>query len=211
MFACSIYNLKSKGETVMNEVMNNLKNDSSVETLDNENINTQEHQINNENQSNNEEVELFNSVKNFINGLNLVWNYRSINTIVRDECVSFNQLRSCVFLNNKKEPYYDLYKAVALLLKSGLIGGNATHKKDKNLDDLVDNIIEQYMEDFGFIGLLHLIIINILEDKHFFMGKREMQVFEYMSKNNLSKDLADQNILKEFQEKIQQSQAMSTI
>lgn len=161
-----------------------------------------------ENKNENEGMDLYNEAMEKLKSLNLAWTYKSINMIVRNENLSFNQLRSCVYMNKNKEGYYDLYKSVYLLIKSGLIGSNQLSITDKTIDTKVEEIIENWRSEIGFIGILHILMIKQMEDKHFFINKPSMKVLEYMSSENLSKELVDKTLLMELQEKIQQAQAL---
>ena len=98
----------------------------------------------------------------------LAWTINSIRFMIEKHRVTFNQLRGCTFKvidpeTKEKDVIYDLYKAVNLLIQAGLVGSE--QYKDTELTKLKERayeIMEDWRNTIGFIGVLHIFIINIL-------------------------------------------------
>lgn len=125
-----------------------------------------------------------------VKSYNLKWTFRSIEYLVKEEGVSLNQLRGCVF-NIGGEVKYNLEEATKLLIVAGLIGEAGKYNKetyDKALDRAYE-ILDDWRENEGFIGILHMLMIQIMEDKHFFMGEAETKLLETVSEKNKTPDV----------------------
>jgi hypothetical protein len=125
-----------------------------------------------------------------VKSYNLKWTFRSIEYLVKEEGVSLNQLRGCVF-NIGGEVKYNLEEATKLLIVAGLIGTAGKYDKetyDKSLDRAYE-ILDDWRENEGFIGILHMLMIQIMEDKHFFMGEAETKLLETVSEKNKTPDV----------------------
>ena len=125
-----------------------------------------------------------------VKSYNLKWTFRSIEYLVKEEGVSLNQLRGCVF-NIGGEVKYNLEEATKLLIIAGLIGAAGKYDKetyDKSLDRAYE-ILDDWRENEGFIGILHMLMIQIMEDKHFFMGDSETKFLETVSEKNKTPDV----------------------
>lgn len=154
----------------------------------------------------------YNNMVNKINELGLEWTHRSVEYIVYKRGITFNQLRSCQFKygDNNNEVGYNLYKACNYIIQAGLVGSKQVKETDLALLDIkAQEIIENWREEVGFIGILHIILINIMEKKHFFMDTRGIKVLQYMSSKNLQDDLVNNLMINDLQMKMQQSQAVS--
>lgn len=142
-------------------------------------------------------------------GLGLEWTFRSIQYIVEKRGVTFNQLRSCLFKVGEKDYQYDLAKATRLIVEAGLVGS----KQDAGtnlavLENKAWDILEKWREDFGFIGIMHILTINTMESKHFFIGQDEMKVVQHLHYKNLQKDLAQNLVAQDLSMKMNQAQAL---
>lgn len=156
------------------------------------------------------EKELYTEAVNKLNSYGLEWTFRSINYILNKENVSFGQLRSCVYIR-EGNGVFDYIKSTILLIKAGLVGSKQFKETDSQaLDERAYEIIEEWREEFGYIGTLHLLIISVMETKHFFMGTQDLAVINHLSSKNLQKDLAQNLIKEDLEEKVRQAQALST-
>lgn len=184
-------------ESDKTETVNNFNsNDINVNELDDEQENEKE----------------YNLVVNKINELNLNWTHRSIEFVINKRNVTFNQLRSCQFKygKNNDQVGYNIYKACSLIIQAGLVGSKQVKETDLALlEEKASEIIENWREEVGYIGILHIVLINIMEKKHFFMEDRGLKVLRYMSSKNLQEDLVNMEMLNDLQMKIQQSQAIA--
>ena len=150
-------------------------------------------------------------VVNKINELGLEWTHRSVEYIVYKRGITFNQLRSCLFkYGNDNEVGYNLFKACSYIIQAGLVGSKQVKETDLQLLDLkAEEIIDNFREEVGFIGILHIILINLMEKKHFFMDTRGVKILQHMSSKNLQEDLVNNLMINDLQMKMQQSEAVS--
>lgn len=156
-----------------------------------------------------EREDIFNIALNKINEYGLDWTFRSINYIVKRHNITFNQLRSCIFKGKDGEVGYDLFKAVQLIIEAGLVGSKQIEEnKTSELENKAYDIIEDWRNNLGYIGILQILLINIMEKKHFFMGTQDLKVLELLSYKNLQKDIANIQMAMEIEQKVSQSQAV---
>ena len=170
-------------------------------------------EINEEDKMTDEEIqareELFNLALDKITSYGLDWTFRSINYIVNREGLTFNQLRSCVFKNSKGEVAYDYMKATLLIIQAGLVGSKQIAESDKKaLEDKAYDIIEDWRSNFGYVGTLQILLVNIMERKHFFMGTQDLRVLELLSYKNLQPDLVKTQLALDMETKLSQSRAV---
>ena len=158
-----------------------------------------------------EREQLFNSAIERVNSLGLNWTFRSIEFIVNREGITFNQLRSCVFRSKDNEVKYDVEQAAKYLIAAGLVNPKTCTAEDyKECIEKAYDIMEDWREEFGFIGILQIILINVMEKKHFFMGTQDIKILEHLASKNLQKDIVMNSIAVDMQTKIAQSQAMQS-
>lgn len=160
-----------------------------------------------------EEIEarqqLLDLAMDLINSYNLTWTIRSIDYIVNREGVTFNQLRSCVFKNKAGDVYYDYNRATRLIIQAGLVGSKQITQTDtKALEEKAYDIVEDWRYKFGYVGTLHILLINIMEREHFFMGTQDLKVLELLSFRNLQTDLAKSQLALDMETKLNQSRAL---
>lgn len=166
-----------------------------------------------ENQVENEDInktseELFNLGLKKLESYNLEWTFRSIRYILNKENTSFGQLRSCVYIQDG-QGVFDYIRSVLLLIKAGLVGSKQFSEADSKLEDKAYDIMEDWRENFGSISSLHLLIIYIMEQKHFFIGNQDQTVMTVLSSRNLETDLISNIKMEDLEEKIKQLQALS--
>lgn len=155
--------------------------------------------------------QLFTEALEKVNSLGLNWTFRSIEFIVNREGITFNQLRSCVFRNKENEVKYDVEQATKYLIAAGLVNPKTCTPDDyKECLERAYDIMEEWREGFGFIGILQILLINVMEKKHFFMGTQDIKILEHLASKNLQKDLVMSSIAVDMQTKIAQSQAMQS-
>lgn len=184
----------------INEVQENNTEQSNSETVGE--ITLTENEIK-------EREEILECALNKINEYNLEWTFRSINYVVKRHNVTFNQLRTCVFKTADNNVEYNLFKAVQLIIESGLVGSKQIQENNsKELEDKSYEIIEDWRNSFGYIGILQILLINIMEKKHFFMDTRSIKILELLSYKNLQKDIANTQLAMEIESKLTQSQAV---
>lgn len=169
--------------------------------------------VTNDNNMTDEEIqareELVNLAFEKITSYGLDWTFRSINYIVNREGLTFNQLRSCVFKNSKGEVAYDYMKATLLIIQAGLVGSKQIQESNREeLEDKAYEIIEDWRNSFGYVGTLQILLINIMERKHFFMGTQDLRVLELLSYKNLQPDLVKTQLALDMETKLSQSRAV---
>lgn len=185
----------------------NVKNVENVNSVDNNSNNLLNIQFTEEELAKREEK--YNKEMEAIENYGLKWTIRSIDYIVENRNVTFNQLRTCTFKTGTT-PTFNLSKAVRLIIEAGLIGSNQF--KSNELDKVRDRayeIMEDWRNNYGYIGVLHILLINIMEKKHFFMGEQDVQTLELLSYNHLQEDLVKRAVGMDILEKAQQVQAVS--
>lgn len=180
---------------------------------DNNVVNNDE-QVLNEELSNDEIDKLnestFNLAMKKFSSYNLKWTFRSINYIINTCNISFGQLRSCVYIRDG-QGYFDYIRSTINLIKAGLVGSAQFKETDTELlENRAYDIIEDWRNNFGFIGTLHLLIIHEMETKHFFMGTADQAVMNHLSSRNLHQDLIKNLRMEDLEEKLKQAQALST-
>lgn len=146
-----------------------------------------------------------------LNTYKLEWNFRSINHVLYSENISFGQLRSCVYMQDESA-VYNYIKSTMILIKAGLIGsGQLKSSEPDKLENKAYEIIEDWRQSVGFIGTLHLLIINQMETKNFFMGTPDVAVVNHLSYKNLQTDLVQNLVSEDLEVKLKQLQALSTV
>ena len=114
-----------------------------------------------------EREQLFNSAIERVTSLGLNWTFRSIEFIVNREGITFNQLRSCVFRNKDNEVKYDVEQAAKYLIAAGLVNPKTCTAEDyKACIEKAYDIMENWREEFGFIGILQILLINVFSPSH---------------------------------------------
>ncbi len=110
----------------------------------------------------------------FIENLGLHYSFRSVEFLTKDCGVTTNQLRSCVFLDENGNVISSVEQSVKYLLMAGSVGANDSLRFNrKALEDKVFNIMDEWADKFGWIGVLHVLLIDIMQKKHFFMRGQE--------------------------------------
>lgn len=152
---------------------------------------------------------LYNRANERIDALGLNWTFRSVEYLIKRNKITFNQIRSCVFKNEEGEAEYDLLKATQYIIASGLVTAKTIDRDDYNkcMEEALD-IIEEWRREFGFIGILQILLINRMEKDHFFMGTQDVQLLNTLSLKNIQKEMAMNTIAVDLQTKLAQSQAM---
>ncbi len=159
-----------------------------------------------------EREKLYNSAIKWITDLGLNWTFRSVRYLVDRESISLNQLRSCIFRNDDNSVRYDLELATQYIITSGLINKNTITNEDyKSCKEKALDIMEKWRSEFGFIGILHILLIDIMQRKHhFFMEEKGVKILEYLASKNLQKELVANTMAIDMKTKIAQSQAIQS-
>lgn len=145
-----------------------------------------------------------------LNSYGLIWNFRSFRYIMDKENLAFAQLRSCVFMQGDRL-VFDYLKACIEIIKAGLIGSKQIpENKPEELLDKAYEIAEDWRDSVGSLATLHIMLINRLEEKHFFMDTvTDIKILKHLSSKNLEKDLTIRAIGNDMREKMSQAQALS--
>ena len=150
----------------------------------------------------------YNFAMNLLNSYNLEWTFRSINFVLNKKNISFAQLRSCVYVMDD-QAYFDYFKSTLILVEAGLVGSKQYKETDTELlENRAYEIIDNWREKFGYVGTLHLLIIHVMETKHFFMNSQDQDIVNYLSSKNLLSDIAPNLTMEDTEEKIRQAQAL---
>lgn len=152
----------------------------------------------------------YNSAKYLLDSYGLSWTFRSIKYVLDAENTSFGQLRSCVYKVDG-EFVFDYIKSTLILIKAGLVGSKQIHEsKIEELNNRAYDILEDWRSKVGFIGLLHILIIDVMESKHFFIGDPEMGVIQHITSKGLQRDLGLNILREDMEERIRQLQALGS-
>lgn len=183
------------------EIVNIAKNEETEEVKVDETKLTEEQQKENE--------DAYDEALERLNSYGLNWTFRSIRYVIDKENIGFAQLRSCVYMLNGRG-VFDFIKSVTVLLKAGLVGSKQFKETDTDaLEDRAYEIIEDWRNNIGSISSLHIMIINQMETKHFFMGSTDMKILQHLSYKNLQKDLVTQIVGEDLNEKMSQAEAIA--
>lgn len=137
----------------------------------------------------------------------LVWTFRSVRYAMDNEHVTFAQLRSCVYPNGSVY-MTDVMRSVEVLIKAGLVGSKQIPEGDKEkLENRAYDIMEEWAENGLHFSVLHLLMIDIMEERHFFMGNRDVTIAKHLVSKGLQKDLAMRRLIEDTQEKAKQIKA----
>lgn len=147
---------------------------------------------------------------NKLNSYGLKWTFRSINYVLNDLGLTFNNLRSCIFKDKNGEAVFNVSLAVLVLVESGLVGSKQVDMNNKSaLESRAYDIIEDWLDEMYSLAVLHILIIDILEKKHFFTDMDSLKIIELLGYKNSQRDLAGAHILNNAQERLAQAQALS--
>lgn len=173
--------------------------DRQVDNMLNNNLTEEEKEANRE---------IYKQAMDKLNSYQLQWTFRSVKYVLDTENISFGQLRSCVYTVNGQQQF-DYFKSIEILIKSGLIGSKQIDQKDKDkLNDKVNEIIDNWLELFS-PPTLHLLIIHVMETKHFFTGMQDIKIVNYLNSINSQKDLGENLLKKELVERMAQAAALN--
>lgn len=170
-------------------------------------VNNEELDKNNDTEKASEEI--FNHGLEILNSYGLVWNYESIDYILNIANISFGQLRSCLYIVNG-QGVFNVIKSTLTLIQAGLLGSGQYQLKDYNvIKESAYKILDDWRVKFGSVTTLHLLIIYVMEQKHFFTGRDDLEVMNHLKSANSLVDLVNQVMASDLEEKIKQLQAMS--
>lgn len=142
--------------------------------------------------------------KEYIKQLNLKWTIRSIEYLVNRENISLNQLRACVF-DRGGTVVYDIERATKYIIMSGLISRQCDDTTYTLIEDKAYEVLEHWQEEFGYIGVLHMMLIEQMESKHFFMGTQDAQLLAEIAVRKSLKSLEETQKAIDLQTKTSQS------
>jgi len=142
--------------------------------------------------------------KDYIKQLGLRWTIRSIEYLVNRENISLNQLRACVF-DRGGNVVYDIERATKYIIMSGLISKQCDSDAYLSIEDRAYEVLEHWQEEFGYIGVLHMMLIEQMETKHFFMGTQDAQILAEIAVRKSLKSLEETQKAVDLQTKTSQS------
>lgn len=152
------------------------------------------------------DIEAFNKAVDIVNSLGLNWTFRSIELLTYNKKVTLNQLRACLFEIDGK-PQYNVELACRYLIMAGLINKDNQSKIDE-LEDNAYDILDSWREKVGFIGVLHIIIINIMENKHFFMGETDVSLLSAIGSQKIQPETYSRLIAVDAETRLNQIKAL---
>lgn len=132
---------------------------------------------------------LVNQAQEYINSLNLKWTFRSIEYIVNREGYTLNQIRGAVFdVNGTLQ--HDIERSAKLLLSAGLVNPATVSPDDyRAVKERADEICEEWRDRFGYIGVLQIMLVDIMEQKHFFIGTSDAKLLKHLHEEGTQTDL----------------------
>lgn len=153
-------------------IFKNKKENKSIDGKVDENLKTEAQNV----------VHELKMIDDFIKDLGLHYSFRSLDFLSKDCGITTNQLRSCVFIDENGNMMSSVEESVKYLLMAGLVGADKSLRFDrKTLEDKVFNIMDEWAEKFGWIGVLHILLIDIMQKKHFFMGGQEDMILSKLA------------------------------
>lgn len=183
------------------EIINNVETEEAPEVSVQEEVLTEEQKKENE--------DAYNEALDRLNSYGLNWTFRSIRYVIDKENIGFAQLRSCVFMIGDRA-VFDFLKAAIILIKAGLIGSKQFKENEEaGLIQRAYEIVEDWRETVGSVSSLQVMMIHVMEEKHFFMGMGEMKIFQHLSSKNLQRDLVTRVIGEDLNEKMSQAEAIA--
>ena len=123
--------------------------------------------------------------------LGLEYNFECIKFLLDIEKISFGQLRCAQFFNGH-DYYYDTNRAAYYLVLAGLVGSKQEDKHNTEaLETHTYKILNNWLENYGSLALLYLLLIKQLEERHFFIDSATLTMLEKMNLSNSYKSCTD--------------------
>lgn len=159
---------------------------------------------------NNELQALVTQAQEYIKSLNLSWSFRSIEYIVNREGYTLNQIRGAVFdLNGTVQ--HDIERSAKLLLSAGLINPSTVSPEDyTKIKSRADEICEEWRENYGYVGTLQIMLVNIMEQKHFFIGRSDAELLSHLHEEGTQTDLIKTLMAVTLESKAHQTEALTS-
>ena len=127
--------------------------------------------------------------RDYIKSLHLNWTLRSVEYVVNREGYTLNQLRSAAFIVNN-QPQYDIERSARILIAAGLINASTVSPDDyTNIKNKAVDICEEWRKNFGYIGVLQLLIVETMAEQHFFTNSRDAQLLTELAKTSTQTDV----------------------
>ena len=153
-----------------------------------------------------EDIAAYNKAVELVNTYGLKWTFRSIEMLLNIKKVTLNQLRACLFDVDGKTQY-NVELACKYLIMAGLINKDNQNKIDE-LEDKAYEILDSWRENVGFIGVLHIIIVNIMESRHFFMGETDVSLLNVIGSQKIQPETYSRLIAIDAETRLNQIKAM---
>lgn len=124
------------------------------------------------------------NIEHAVRKLGLEYNFECIKYLLDIEQISFGQLRCAQFFNGH-DYYYDTNRAAYYLVLAGLVGSKQEDKHNTEaLEAHTYKILNNWLENYGSLSLLYLLLIKQLEDRHFFIDSATLMMLEKMNLSN---------------------------
>ena len=148
--------------------------------------------------------------QNYIKSLNLNWTFKSIEYIVNHEGYTLNQIRGAVFdLNGTLQ--HDIERSAKLLLSAGLISSATVSPEDyTKIKSRAAEICEEWRENYGYVGTLQILLVNIMEQKHFFIGRSDANLLSHLHEEGTQTDLIKTLMAVTLESKAHQTEALTS-
>lgn len=159
---------------------------------------------------NNDVKALVNQAQEYIKSLNLTWTFRSIEYIVNREGYTLNQIRGAVFdLNGSLQ--HDIERSAKLLLSAGLVNPATVSPDDyKAIQNRAAEICEEWREKFGYVGVLQILLVDLMEKKHFFIGTSDAELLKHLHEEGTQTDLIKTLMAVTLESKAHQTDALTS-
>lgn len=153
---------------------------------------------------------LVKQAQEYIKSLNLTWTFKSIEYIVNREGYTLNQIRGSVFdLNGTVQ--HDIERSAKLLLSAGLINPKTVSPEDyKDVQDRASEICEEWRENYGYVGTLQIMLVDIMEKKHFFISKSDANLLSHLHEEGTQTDLIKTLMAVTLESKAHQTEALTS-
>lgn len=132
--------------------------------------------------------EIKKTMERLLKSWDLHFSFKGWDMCVNRENVSLAQLRAAKF-EGKDDTITNVELAVKILLKCGLIvnfNGN-----NEALENRVLECMEEWRREVGSVDILHMILIRIMEEKHFFMAGQDMVILMSLAEDKMDKALKE--------------------
>lgn len=153
---------------------------------------------------------LVTQAQEYIKSLNLKWTFRSIEYVVNTEGYTLNQIRGAVFdVNGTLQ--HDIERSAKILLSAGLVNPATVSPDDyRAVKERAAEICEEWREKFGYVGVLQILLVDLMEKKHFFIGTSDADLLSYLHSEGTQTDLIKTLMAVTLESKAHQTEALTS-